>query len=273
MLLSNFFTTIGMDEQPGKYFFSNYHLIYLLISIFFFILLFKFLKNKSRKRQNTYITFFLILIIILKYAGEALFIYEYYFVEESYSSYPHAFFDINTFFSFQLCGIMNIVLPIVIWFDIKPLKDFVFATSILGGLAVMFYPVTVLYGNPFALTLPILRSTIVHFFLVFIPLFLMHRGDFNLNKKRWYSIAFWLIMTALWAMFGNIFIDSNANNMYLMSNPFKGGPIPIINVLPNGFHVIFLAFAVTIGYVIVYQIAGLFTGKHLLAKHLKQKHL
>ncbi|MFP4478335.1 MAG: hypothetical protein ACLFPM_02755 [Candidatus Izemoplasmatales bacterium] len=272
MILGSFFTTIGMDEQPGQYFFSNYHLVYLLISAFFFILLFKFLKNKTKNQQNTYITIFLIVILLLKFAGEALFIYEYYFIEETYSSYPHAFFDINTFFSFQLCGIMNMLLPLVIWLNIKPLKDFVFATSILGGLAVMFYPVTVLYGNPFAFTLPILRSSIIHFFLVFIPLFLIYRGDFKLRKDRWFPIALSLIITALWAMFGNIFIDPTANNMYLMSNPFLKGPIPLINILPNGYHVIFLAVAVTLGYVIVFQIAKVFEKKQIYRKKFQRKH-
>lgn len=272
MILGSFFTTIGMDEQPGQYFFSNYHLVYLLISVFFFILLFKFLKNKTEKQQNVYITIFLILILFLKFAGEALFIYEYYFVEEAYSTYPHPFFDINTFFSFQLCGIMNMILPFVIWFNIKPLKDYVFATSILGGLSVMFYPVTVLYGSPFIFTLPIVRSTIVHFFLVFIPLFLIYRGDFKLSKERWFPIALSLIITALWAMFGNIFIDRTANNMYLMSNPFLNGPIPIINILPNGYHVLFLAVAVTFGYVIVFQIAKVFERRKIYKGLYKRKH-
>ncbi|MDA3931664.1 MAG: YwaF family protein [Tenericutes bacterium] len=272
MILVSFFTTIGMDEQPGQYFFSSYHLIYLLISAFFFVLIFKFLKHRSRKQQNTYITIFLILIILLKLAGEAIFIYEYYFIEESYSSYPHPFFDVNTFFSFQICGIMNMILPIVIWFNIKPLKNFVFATSILGGLSVMFYPVTVLYGNPFVFTLPIIRSSIVHFFLILIPLFLIYRGDFSLKKENWFSIAFPLILTALWAMLGNIFIDPSANNMYLMSNPFFNGPIPLINVLPNGYHVLFLAVAVTLGYVIVFQIAKIFEKRQLFKNNYKRKH-
>lgn len=271
MTLRDFFSTIGMDEHPGRYFFSNFHLIYLLISLIAFIVLFRFLKKQSKQTQNKYISGFLILMIILKYAGEALFIYEYYFVEEVYSSYQHSFWDVNTFFSFQLCGIMNIILPIVIWFDIKPLKDFVFATSILGGLAVMFYPVTVLYGTPFMITLPILRSTIVHFFLVFIPLFLIHRGDFSFNKYRWHYIALGLILTALWATFGNIFIDPTANNMYLFENPFLNGPIPVINTLPNGWHVLFLAVAVTFGYIIVYHLALAFENKKVSFKKLTNR--
>lgn len=262
MHISGFWTTIGMDEQPGAYFFSEYHLLYLLLNIVLFVGLFFFLKKKHKRVQDRYISGFLILILFLKYIGEALFIYEYYTIGNLNSTYAHPFLDVNTFFSFQLCGVMNILLPIVIWFDIKPLKDYVFATSILGGLAVIFYPVTVLYGEPFRVILPNLRSTIVHFFLVFIPLFLIYRGDFKLKKERWYLVAAGLILTALWATFGNLFIDQTANNMYLISNPFKDGPIPIINQVSNGMHILLLAIAVTFGYVVVYQIAALFDGRY-----------
>jgi hypothetical protein len=264
MFLSGFFSTTGMDQQPKDYFFGPYHLIYFLIAATIIVSLFFFLKNKPRKIQDRYITIFLIIILILKYSTEGLFIYEYNHVFPALSKYPHPFWDINTFFSFQLCGVMNILLPIVIWFNIKPLKGFVFASSILGGLAVLFYPVTVLYGDPFMITLPMVRSAFVHMFLILIPVFLIYRGDVVLNAKKWKHIAIGLLSLAAWAMFGNLFIDKNANNMYLMSNPFYGGPIPILNRLPNGYHVIFLAVAVTIGYFIVFQIAGIFTrlGKH-----------
>jgi len=271
MFMSNFWTTIGMDEQPGNYFFSHFHLVYLLLNIVLFFILFIFLKNKSKKTQDRYINFFLIFILFLKFAGEALFIYEYNTIGNANSSYAHPFWDVNTFFSFQLCGMMNILLPIVIWFDIKPLKDYVFATSVLGGLAVIFYPVTVLYGQPFQVILPNVRSSIVHLFLIFIPLFLIYRGDFKFKKERWHLIAFGLVLSALWATIGNLLIDTTANNMYLMSNPFKNGPIPVINVLPNGYHIIFLTAAVTFGYIVVYQIAALFDGRYYHKKILSKK--
>jgi heme A synthase len=271
MTLNAFWTTIGMDQQPGEYFFSMYHLVYLLLNIILFMVIFHFLKKKSKKIQDRWISAFLVLILILKYAGEALFIYEFHTIGYANSTYAHPFLDINTFFSFQLCGIVNILLPIVIWFDIKPLKDFVFATSILGGFSVIFYPVTVLYGEPFRVILPNLRSSVIHFFLIFIPLFLIYRGDFKLKKERWTYVALGLVISALWAMFGNIVIDSSANNMYLISNPFIGGPIPILNQLPNGFHVIFLTFAVTIGYAIVYFIAGFARAKRKPIETIKRK--
>ncbi len=258
MFLSSFFSTTGMDEHPGDYFFSYPHFIYLLLNILLFILLWRFLKRRSLRTQNILINIFLGVMIILKYAGDALFIYEYYYVTPALSSYPHAFWDVDTFFSFQMCGVTNILLPLVIWFNLKPLKEFVFISAILGGIAVILYPVTVLYGHPYLITLPIIRSVVIHFFLLFIPLYLINRGDYKLERKRWWQVAIGLISLALWATFGNFVIDVGDNNLYLMENPFYGGPVPILNLIPNYWHIILLAVMVSIGYFLIYKITKLF---------------
>jgi hypothetical protein len=261
--MKDFFSTIGMDQQPVEYFFGIYHLIYFLIFLLGFVITFHFLKKFDRKKQDRIISIFLIVILFMKYSVEGIFIYEYYNVFPALSKYAHPFLDVNTFISFQLCGVMNILLPIVIWFDIKPLKTFTFSTSILGGLAVVFYPVTVLFGDPFIITMPMIRSAVVHFFLIFIPLFLIYRGDVKIKGKNWYQVAIGILSVAAWAMFGNLFIDSEANNMYLMVNPFLDGPVPILNQMPNGWHVFTLAIAVTIGYFIVFQLAKLFSNLNI----------
>lgn len=262
MFLSGFFSTAGMDEHPGEYFFSMPHVGYLLLNIILFVTLWYILNRQKKEVQDKIITICLIIILILKYAGDILFIYEYYYVEPALSSYPHPILDVDTLFSFQMCGITNILLPLTIWFNIKPLKEFVFTSAILGGIAVVLYPVTVLYGHPFLITLPKIRSTFVHFFLLFIPLFLIHRGDYKLSGKRWWHIAIGLTLLTLWATFGNYVIDVGDNNLYLMENPFYGGPIPILNAIPNGWHIVLLIGLVSIGYVIIYYIVKLFEPNH-----------
>ncbi len=258
MQLAGFFSTAGMDSHPGEYFFGLPHLIYFLLNVVMFILLWNIMKKRSLKTQNTMISVFFVIMLVMKYAGDALFIYEYYNVSPPLSSYPHAFWDVDTFFSFQLCGITNILLPIVIWFDIKPLKEFVVASSILGGMAVIIYPVTVLYGDAFVLTLPKIRSITVHFFLLLIPLFLIHRGDVKLDIKRFWQTAIGLVAVILWASFGNYVIDVGDNNLYLMNNPFLGGPVPVLNALPDGWHIIAWFLTVSGGYFLTYKFASLF---------------
>ncbi|MCK4552081.1 MAG: YwaF family protein [Tenericutes bacterium] len=258
MLLLAFFTTSGMDEHPGAYFFGTPHLIYFLLNIVLFIILWKLLKTISKKNQDKLITVFLILILLLKYAGDILFIYEYYYVSPALSSYPHPLLDVDTIISFQLCGITNILLPLTIWFKIKPLKEFVYLSSIMGGIAVVVYPVTILYGDPFTITLPMVRSTLVHFFLIFIPLFLINRGDVKLNPKNWRQIAIGFGALLLWATFGNYVIDIGDNNLYLFENPFLQTDIPLLSLIPNGWHILALVLIFGGAYFFTYKICKWF---------------
>ncbi|MCK7484744.1 MAG: hypothetical protein MZU97_03790 [Bacillus subtilis] len=79
----------------------------------------------------------------------------------------------------------NILLPLAVWFDWKKAKDFVFGSSILGGLAVVLYPVGVLFGDPIVLTFPMLRTLLVHFLLIFLPCYLIREGTFRFEIEHW----------------------------------------------------------------------------------------
>ncbi|MBU1144285.1 MAG: YwaF family protein [Firmicutes bacterium] len=258
MLLSTFFTSSGMDSLPTEYLFGWIHFCYLLSAAIVFYLLIRFCSYQNKNIQKIIINVCLILLLVLKYGGELIFVLEWIRYGDGISSYSHPFLDYRTFFSFQMCGVNNVLLPFVIWFNIKPMKDFVFSTSIIGGLAVMIYPAGVLFGDPFVVTFPMLRSLIVHFILVFLPCYMIAIGDFKLDKKRWkYTLVGATLMTS-WAMYGNLFVDQSANNMYLMTNPFYGGPVLLLNVIPNGWHVIMLFILVFLGFLLVYFLAGLF---------------
>lgn len=258
MVASTFFTSYGMDQNPDQYLFSGIHFLYIALCIIGFFVLMKLFLPRSEKTKKRFIMILLVLMLLLKYGGEIIFISEYLKYGTSISSFSHPFWDFRTFISFQLCGVNNILLPIVYWFNIKRMKDFVYTTSIIGGIAVLLYPVGVLYGEPLVLTYLMLRSLIVHFLLVFIPCFLIADKQFTLEGKNWKNTFFGAVLMAAWAMVGNLFIDPTANNMYMMENPFYGGPIPILNILPNGWHMIALSLMVVIGFWIVYQITFLY---------------
>jgi hypothetical protein len=256
MFLSNFFTSTGMDENPAQYLFTGWHLLYVGLSILVFVCLMKLMIRQSAKTKRIFLLVLGIIMLLLKYGGEALFVWEWVRYGDSVSSFSHPFWDFRTFISFQICGINNVLLPIVIWFNLKPLKDFVYSSSMLGGLAVMLYPVGVLYGDPFVITFPIVRSLVVHFLLVFLPCFMIAIGDFEFDKKRWTYTLTGILATIAFAMFGNLVIDPGANNLYLMENPFLGGPVPLLNSLPSGIHTIFLLSIAFLAFVLLYWIAG-----------------
>ncbi len=258
MLLSRFFTSQGMDDHPELYLFKWPHLLYILLAIILFFVLMKLFRNRSLRTRKIFVTICCLTMLILKYAGEALFIWEWSHYGDQLSSFSHPFLDFRTLISFQLCGVNNVLLPLVIWFDWKRMKDFLYSTSIIGGLAVILYPVGVLYGDPFYFTFPILRSLVVHFLLVFLPCFLMATGEFRLEGRNWANTFIGALLMTAWAMFGNLVVDPGANNMYLMENPFLGGPVPLLNVLPHGYHMFVLATLVFLAFLLVYWIAGIY---------------
>jgi len=269
MFLVNFFSSEGMDLNPDAYLFKWPHLLYLLICVLVFILLMKVLDPKNPKTNRIVIITSCVLLLLFKYGGEAIFIYEWVRYAEPVSSFSHPFWDARTFISFQVCGVNNVLLPIVIAFNIKPMKDFVYSSSVIGGLAVLLYPVGVLFGDPLTITFPMIRTLTVHFILIFLPLYMMRINDFRLEPKRWLNTFLGCLAVMAWAMVGNLFLDQGANNMYLMENPFFGGPIPFLNILPDGIHTIFMISLVFIGFVIVYRLAGIYNRKHPLQQNLE----
>lgn len=262
MLLTKFFSSEGMDLLPDAYIFKLPHFIYLFSCIIILFILMRFLNTNNPKVNKIVIISSIILLLGLKYGGEAIFIYEWYHFPVPVSSYSHPFFDFRTFISFQICGINNVLLPLVIIFNIKPMKDFVYSSSFIGGLAVLLYPAGVLYGDPLVITFPMIRTLTVHFLLVFLPLYMMKTGDFRLEKSRWKNVLYGVIIVIAWALFGNIFVDKTANNMFLMENPFFGGPIPFLNILPDGIHAAFLILLVFLGYLLVYYLASIYNKKY-----------
>jgi len=258
VFLTAFFSSEGMDIFPDQYLFKAPHFLYIFACAAAFVILMRTLAGKGPKVRKIFVTACCIVMLALKYGGEALFVWEWYRFPEPVSTFSHAFFDWRTLISFQICGINNVLLPLVIWFDWKKAKDFIFGSSILGGLAVILYPVGVLYGDPFVITFPMIRTLVVHFLLLFLPCYLVAAGEFRFDPKRWKRMLVGSLAAIAWAMYGNLFVDTAANNMYLMINPFFGGPVPILNVVPHGLHVVFLLPLVALGFLGVYAASGFF---------------
>lgn len=236
MALAKFFSSEGMDLLPDGYLFTLPHFIYMIVSLFFVIYVVRWMKIDNPKRNKIVVLVLCGLLWFFKYAGEVVFVYESLAFDEPVSSFTHGFWDWRTLISFQICGVNNVLLPIAVLFNVKPMKDFTFLTSILGGITVILYPSTVLFGDPFTVTFPMVRSLIVHMILVALPLFLIRTGEFRLELKHWKRTLIGTILVFLWALYGNLVVDPGANYMFLMTNPFYDGPIPLLNQIPHGVH-------------------------------------
>ncbi len=258
MLLTRFFSSEGMDLFPDMYLFKWPHFLYILFCAVLFAVLMKTLAGRGPKVRRIVVLASTILMLVLKYGGEVIFVYEYYAYAEPVSANTHAFFDWRTLISFQICGINNILLPLVVWFDWKKAKDFVFGSSILGGLAVILYPSGVLFGDPIAITFPLIRTLLVHFLLFFLPVYLIREGTFRFDIRHWPRVVLGTVLAMAWAMYGNLFVDPAANNMYIMRNPFYGGPIPFLNAIPDGWHILFILVLIALGFLALYALSGAF---------------
>lgn len=256
MLLVKFFSSEGMDLFPDQYLFRWPHFLYLGVCAFLFFLLIRGLKSDRPITRKIVINVSCVLLLLFKYGGEAIFVTEWNLYGDAISSFSHPFWDWRTFFSFQVCGINNVLLPLVVWFDIKPMKDFIYPASIIGGLAVLLYPVGVLFGDPITITFPLLRTLIVHFLLIFLPIYLIKNDEFHLEKKYWYRAFFGCLLVIAWSMYGNLIVDYGANYMFLMENPFEGGPIPVLNVIPDGWHLLLTFLLVFLGFLLVYGVSS-----------------
>jgi hypothetical protein len=261
MFLVRFFSSEGMDLLPDAYLFQWPHFLYLGLCILTFFLLMKLPDHRHPLVRKIIVTTGCVLLLFFKYAGEIIFVSEWFRYGNAVSTFSHPLWDWRTVISFQVCGVNNVLLPLVVWFNWKPLKDFVYPASILGGTAVLLYPVGVLFGDPLVLTFPMLRTLVVHFLLVFLPLYLIKIGEFRLESRYWYRALIGCILMIAWSMYGNLFVDRSANNMYLMRNPFAGGPVPILNQLPDGWHTIPMITLVILGFLLVYFLVGRYQKK------------
>jgi len=262
MFLSGFFTSAGMDTLPDAYLYGWQHFVYIGFAVISMALILRYFKPKDPRITKRFINVALVLMLLLKYGGEVIFVSEWYRYAEPVSSFSHPFWDWRTLISFQICGVNNIFLPLVIWFNWKPLKNFVYVSSIIGGIAVILYPVGVLYGDPFVLTFPMLRSLIVHYFLVLIPLYQIKTGELKFENRHWPRYLWGSIAVNLWALYGNLFVDPNANNLYMMSNPFYGGPVPLLNVLQDGWHLPFQYTLVAVSFYVIHRLIMRYQRRH-----------
>jgi len=258
MFLANFFSSEGMDSLPDQYLFKWQHFLYLGVCVLLFWFLMKVPNHRNPRVRKTIIAVSCLLLLIFKYGGEAIFVSEWIRFGDAVSSFSHPFWDWRTLISFQVCGVNNVLLPIVVGFNIKPMKDFVYPASIIGGLAVLLYPVGVLFGDPISITFPLLRTLIVHFLLIFLPIYLIRIDDFRLESRHWARALIGCLAMIAWSMYGNLVVDLSANNMYLMENPFAGGPVPLLNAIPDGWHVLLMCALVFLMFLLVYQLGALY---------------
>ena len=124
-------------------------------------------------------------------------------------------------FPWHMCTVLTFVLPLVIVFDIKPLKQAVYVLSIMGGI------ITVLVGDYFVdLFLPFsaVEGISAHTLLIVLPFMEMGLGRFTLKIEKFWQVLIGTFVFMAWATLANevIFKGYDTNYMYLRHNGLPG---------------------------------------------------
>lgn len=184
------------------------HFAWMILAIFFAVLGYQLAKRKPKIGKH--IVFFL---------SASLFI-----VRFAHQTFRGIFgVEVPWFgaFPWHMCTVLTFVLPIVIIFDIKSLKQAVYVLSIMGGV------ITVLVGDYFVdLFLPFsaVEGISAHTLLIVLPIMEIGRGNFKLRIQDFWQVILGTLFLMGWATLANevIFRGYDTNYMYLRHNGLPG---------------------------------------------------
>lgn len=157
--------------------------------------------------------------IVLLSVASALFLVR--FVHQTYRGISGVEVPWYSAFPWHMCTVLTFVLPLVIVFDIKALKQSVYVLSIMGGI------ITVLVGDYFVdLFLPFsaIEGISAHTLLIVLPIMEIGLGDFRLEIKKYWEVIVGTLVLMGWATLANevIFKGYDTNYMYLHHNGLPG---------------------------------------------------
>jgi uncharacterized membrane protein YwaF len=158
---------------------------------------------------------------------------------------------------FHMCTVMTFVMPIVVVFNIKPLKTPIYVLSMMGGI------VTILNGdyfNDLFLSFAAMEGIVAHSIMVIVPILEIAVGGFRLEWKKVWTVFVGIIVLMLWATLANevFFKAYDPNYMYLRHNGLPGD---------LGGHYYFLVYTA-----IFALLLGLIFGIPSLSRHYRAKH-
>jgi uncharacterized membrane protein YwaF len=124
-------------------------------------------------------------------------------------------------FPFHMCTVMTFLLPITFYLKLRPIKEAVYALSLMGGV------VTVINGDYFEsafLPFQYIEGIWAHTVLVVIPIIFAAVGEWKIEIKNCWKPFAGLLVLCGWATLANdvFFKAYNTNYMYLKENGLPG---------------------------------------------------
>jgi uncharacterized membrane protein YwaF len=194
------------DNNAGGAFVDPKHFAWLILAPVIAVGSYRFFRANPQKARRTVIVLSLVLITL----------------RISFQIMKVTYGDESPFLQvlpFHQCGVMGIVLPLVVLFNLNKLKAPVYVISMMGGFA------TVAFGEYFTsnfVSFYTIEGMISHTLLIMIPLIEIASGKFSLQIKESWKVLVAMLILIAWASFANevLFKKYQSNYMYLKESGF-----------------------------------------------------
>lgn len=197
----DFYTNIS-----NNYAFQNFgtaHICAILITFLTILICLFLLKKLSSNNQKKMIKLFAILVPIVETTHNIWL----YIVNNA---------KIVELLSLHLCGLQMYFIPLAVFTKFVVFKDFIFATSILGGIFGIIFPSGVSGSYPIW-HFQTIQTFIYHGLLILVPLAILITTDYRPTLKRFHKVVgLFLIIASI-----DLFVDLtfNQNYLFLVTSP------------------------------------------------------
>lgn len=197
----DFYTNI-----PKQFAFKNFdfeHIASIIIIFSFICFVLHILKKLSSKMQSNIIKACAIFVPIVEISHNIWL-----------ALYSNA--SIVNLLSLHLCGLQMYFIPLAVFTKFFVFKDFVFATSILGGIFGIVFPSGVTGFYPLW-HFQTLQTFLYHGLLIFVPLALLLCTNYKPSLKRFHKVLGLFLLIAILAFVIDYSFDQNY--LFLRTSP------------------------------------------------------
>lgn len=144
----------------------------------------------------------------------------------------------------HLCGTQVVFIPLAVFTSSRTVKEFVYTTSLLGGIVAILFPAGVAGTYPF-FHFQTLQTIALHSILIFVPLVMVLGQGFRPQLSRFCRVLGLLVFVALVA--GTVDVLFGENYMFLLEPPPGTPLIPLFHRCGRAVYLLVLFCLVSLG--------------------------
>lgn len=197
----DFYTKIPKESAMKNFGFQHISCIIIIFMLIYICL--KFLKKSSCKVQNIVIKVSAIFVPILELSHN---IWLYLCADAS----------LPELLSLHICGMQMYFIPLAVFTKALIFKDFVFASSVLGGFLAIVFPSGITDTYPLW-HFQTLQTFAYHALLIFVPVAILLTTDYRPTLKRFHKVL--LLFFGIAGLAFIVDIIWNQNYLFLVTAP------------------------------------------------------